>query len=84
MEDVVKRGKEREDHDLLAPLLGIVDGKLCSDWMPVNGRWSLPHDSTLTLSTVLANPDDARAALMTLLTDEEFFRWLPVLARAQN
>jgi len=77
MPDVVKKGKEREDHDLLAPLLGIVDGKLSSDWMPVTGRWSLPHDSTLSLSTVLASAGDASATLMTLLTDEEFFRWLP-------
>jgi hypothetical protein len=77
MPDVARRGSEREDHTLLAPMLGIVDGKLASEWMPVTGQWSLSSDTSLTLRTVLARPNDARVTVMTLLTDEAFFRWLP-------
>jgi hypothetical protein len=77
MPDVARRGSEREDHTLLAPMLGIVDGKLASEWMPVSGHWSLSSEISLTLSTVLARPGDARVTVMTLLTDEAFFRWLP-------
>jgi hypothetical protein len=77
MPDVVRRGSQREDHRLLTPMLGIVDAKLAADWMPVAGRWSLWPDTDLSLHTVFANTDDARAIVMTLLTDEPFFRWLP-------
>ncbi|MGO4405194.1 NACHT domain-containing protein [Bosea sp. RAF48] len=68
---------EQEDHALLQPMLGIVDGELVGSWLPVSGRWSLPNDTTVSLATVVASPSDAPAVLMTLLTDERFFRWLP-------
>lgn len=77
MPEVGMKGDDRKDHGLLAPLLGVADGKLSSDWMPVTGRWSLPNNADLTLRTVLAERDDARATMMTVLTDEKFFRWLP-------
>lgn len=77
MPDVDKSGREREDHYLLAPILGIYGGEVAADWLPVAGRWSLPQGSTLMLNTLLATPSDARAMLMTLLTEAPFFRWLP-------
>lgn len=77
MPEVMSKGSEREDRALLSPLLGIVDGAITGPWMPVAGHWSMPNDINVTLSTVLATPDDARATLMTVLTDELFFRWLP-------
>lgn len=72
-----KRGNAREDSNLLAPLLGLLDGKVAKDWLPVAGCWSIGRDTTVTLQSVLANASDARAAVMALLSDEEFFRWLP-------
>ncbi|PAK90826.1 hypothetical protein B8X02_14905 [Stenotrophomonas rhizophila] len=77
MPDSDTKGREREDHELLAPILGIHGGKIVTDWLPVAGRWSLPQGSTLMLTTLLATPNDAWAALMTLLTEVPFFRWLP-------
>lgn len=77
MPDADKNGTEREDHELLAPILGICGGKVVTDWITVAGRWSLPQGSTLMLSTLLSKPSDARATLMTLLTEAPFFRWLP-------
>lgn len=77
MPEVDGKANEREDHALLAPLVGIADGKLVAPWMPVAGRWSLIDETTLSLSTVLAGGVDARAALMAALTDEPFFRWIP-------
>lgn len=66
-----------EDARLLAPILCIRDGKVAADWFPVAGRWSITRDTTLTLRSVAANARDARSAVMTLLSDEPFFRWLP-------
>lgn len=66
-----------EDARLLAPLLGIQDGKIASDWIPAAGRWSIDRNTTLTLRSVAANASDARSTVMTLLFDEPFFRWLP-------
>ncbi|OLY75701.1 hypothetical protein AU074_21765 [Pseudomonas sp. ATCC PTA-122608] len=77
MDSVSTGGNDREDHDLLSPLIGICEGKLDCEWMPVGGRWSLPGDVTLSLSTVLADRIDADAAVMTVVTDEKFFRRLP-------
>lgn len=74
MPEVGMKEDDRKDHDLLAPILGVVEGKLSSDWMPVSGRWSLPNGADLTLRTLLA---DARVTMMTVLTGEEFFHWLP-------
>ncbi|MFM0639039.1 hypothetical protein PQQ63_20330 [Paraburkholderia metrosideri] len=70
-------GTVREDSNLLAPLLGLVDGKVATDWLPIAGRWSIGRDTTVTLQSVLANASDARAVVMTLLSDKPFFRWLP-------
>ncbi|WP_205470677.1 hypothetical protein [Breoghania sp. L-A4] len=72
-----RRSTIHEDAGLLAPMLGICDGKLAAEWTPVSGRWSINRDTTLTLQSVFANPTDARSAAMTLLSDEPFFRWLP-------
>ncbi len=72
-----KRHTTRDDRQLLAPLLGISDGKLTAVWMPVSGSWSIGRDTTLTIRSVLANESDARSVVMTLLSDEPFFRWLP-------
>jgi hypothetical protein len=77
MPEGMPKRSEREDNALLMPMLGIANGALTGGWMPVNGRWSLPNDSNATLATVLVAAEDAPAVLMTLLTDEKFFRWLP-------
>ncbi|WP_238865902.1 hypothetical protein [Achromobacter xylosoxidans] len=71
-----ERSTAREDSNLLAPLLGLLDGK-AADWLPVVGRWSIGRDTTVTLQSVLANAGDARAATMAVLSAEAFFRWLP-------
>lgn len=67
----------REDSNLLAPLLGLIDGKVVADWLPVAGCWSIGQDTTVTLQSVLANAGDARAAVMAVLSAEAFSRWLP-------
>ncbi|NYE22083.1 hypothetical protein [Pigmentiphaga litoralis] len=72
-----ERGTAREDSNLLAPLLGVLGGKVATDWLPVAGRWSIGRDTTVTLQSVLANAVDARAAVMAVLSEEAFFRWLP-------
>lgn len=72
-----KRNTMRDDGRLLAPLLGIRDGKLVADWMAVSGSWSIERDTTLTIRSVLADERDARSTVMTLLSEEPFFRWLP-------
>lgn len=66
-----------EDIRLLAPMLGIRDDKIAFDWIPAAGRWSIDRDTTLTLRSVAASASDARSTVMTLLSDEPFFRWLP-------
>lgn len=71
-----ERGTVREDSNLLAPLLGLLDGA-ATDWLPVAGRWSIGRDTTVTLQSVLANAGDARAVVLTVLSVEAFFRWLP-------
>ncbi len=72
-----ERSTAREDSNLLAPLLGLLDGKVATDWLPVAGRWSIGRDTTVTLQSVPANAVDARAAVMAVLSEEAFFRWLP-------
>ena len=72
-----KRSTIRDDSRLLSPMLGISDGKLSADWMPVAGRWSIGTETTLTIRSVLANESDARSTAMTLLSEDPFFRWLP-------
>ncbi|WP_454018458.1 hypothetical protein [Azospirillum sp. Marseille-Q6669] len=66
-----------KDRPLLSPLLGLAGDTLASDWLPVSARWSLDRDTTLTIHSVIANSGDARSTVMTLLSDEPFFRWLP-------
>jgi hypothetical protein len=72
-----KRGSVYEDVKLLAPLLGLQDGKVLTEWLPVSGRWSIGRDTTVTLQSVLASAGDARAVVMAVLSAEPFFRWLP-------
>ncbi|WP_333983502.1 hypothetical protein [Burkholderia gladioli] len=72
-----ERGTVREDSNLLAPLLGILDGRVATDWLPVTGRWSIGRDTTVALQSVLANAGDARAVVMAVVSTEAFFRWLP-------
>lgn len=72
-----KRSTSRDDIRLLSPILGISDGKLIADWVPVAGRWSIGTETTLTIRSVLANESDARSTAMALLSEEQFFRWLP-------
>lgn len=72
-----RRSTLREDGRLLAPMVGIVNGKLSADWTAVSGRWSIGTETSLTISSVLANKVDAHATAMTLLSEEPFFRWLP-------
>ncbi|CAO3401681.1 hypothetical protein [Azospirillum palustre] len=66
-----------KDRPLLSPLLGLAGDTLASDWLPVSAQWSLDRDTTLTVRSVIANSGDARSTVMTLLSDEAFFRWLP-------
>lgn len=77
MPKIGERGSSREDSNLLTPLLGLLDGKVVTDWLPVSGRWSIGRDTSVTLQSVLANSSDARAAAMAVLSAEAFFRWLP-------
>lgn len=72
-----EKGTLGEDSNLLAPLLGLMEGKMVADWLPVAGRWSIGQDTTVTLQSVLANASDARAVVMAVLSAEAFFRWLP-------
>ena len=72
-----RKSTAREDACLLAPLLGIENGRIASDWFPAAGRWSIGRDTTLTIRSVLASECDARSTAMALLSDEPFFRWLP-------
>lgn len=72
-----KRSTSQDDRQMLAPLLGISDGKLAADWMPVSGRWSIGRATTLTIRSILADENDARSTVMTLLSEVPFFRWLP-------
>lgn len=72
-----ERGTIREDSNLLTPLLGLVDGKVPADWLPVSGRWSIGRGTSVTLRSILANARDARAVVMAVLSAEAFFRWLP-------
>ncbi|MCX8281521.1 hypothetical protein OSJ77_15085 [Phyllobacterium sp. 0TCS1.6C] len=71
------RSTIRDDARLLAPMLGINNGKLAAEWTPVAGRWSINRDTNITIRSVLASDSDARSTAMTLLSDEAFFRWLP-------
>jgi hypothetical protein len=66
-----------KDRPPLSPLLGLTGDTLESDWLPVSARWSLDRDTTVTVRSVIANSGDARSTVMTLLSDEPFFRWLP-------
>ncbi|HGL6719751.1 hypothetical protein NTJ56_10325 [Burkholderia contaminans] len=72
-----ERSTVLEDSNLLSPLVGLMDGKAVADWLPIKGRWSIGQNTTVTLQSVLANANDARAVVMTLLSDKAFFRWLP-------
>ncbi|TJZ76910.1 hypothetical protein [Paracoccus hibiscisoli] len=72
-----RRSAIRDNGRLLAPLLGISNGKLVADWMPVSGSWSIERDTTLTIRSILADESDACSTVMTLLSEEPFFRWLP-------
>lgn len=73
MSESGESGTVREDGNLLAPLLGLADGKAVTDWLPVAGRWSIGRDTTVTLQSILANASDARAVVMALLSDKAFF-----------
>lgn len=77
MPDWGKDGSAREDSRLLAPLLGVRDREIVADWLTVAGNWSLTKDTTVTIQSVFANESDARSTVMTLLSEEPFFRWLP-------
>lgn len=72
-----ERSNIKEDINLLSPLLGIQNGKLEADWLPVAGRWTIGRETTVNLQSVLASASDARAVAMTVLSSEAFFRWLP-------
>ncbi|MFZ2988849.1 hypothetical protein, partial [Ideonella sp.] len=72
-----ERSTAREDISLLAGLLGLSDRKALSTWVPVMGHWSIGTSTTVSIQSVLASPGDAHAAAMTVLSAEEFFRWLP-------
>ncbi|MCW2290120.1 hypothetical protein M2262_000170 [Pseudomonas sp. BIGb0408] len=72
-----EKGAIREDSKLLSPLLGLRDGKMVADWLPVAGSWSIGRDTTVTLRSVLANSNDARSVVMAVLSADAFFRWLP-------
>jgi hypothetical protein len=72
-----ERSTAREDSKLLAPMLGLADGKVSAEWVPVAGRWSIGQDTTVSVRSVLANASDAQSLVMALLSEEPFFRWLP-------
>lgn len=71
-----KTAKEAENRELLLPMLETVAADR-SIWLPVCGHWSLPNDTSVSLKTVLASQADADAIMITMLTQEPFFRWLP-------
>lgn len=77
MPDSGETASSGKDRELLAPLLGLGGDTLAGDWLPVSARWSLDRETTLTVRSVIANSGDARSTVMTLLSDEPFFRWLP-------
>lgn len=72
-----EKGSIREDSNLLVPLLGLLDGKVVADWLPVAGHWKIGRDITVKLQSVLADVSDARAVTMAVLAAEPFFKWLP-------
>ena len=77
MPETGENSTARDDYDLLAPMLGLDGAKVTAGWMPVAGHWSIGRETTVTVRSVMANADDARSTVMTLLSDEPFFRWLP-------
>ncbi|MQB05740.1 ATP-binding protein [Agrobacterium tumefaciens] len=72
-----KFSSAREDIRLLEPLLGFNGSSITADYIPVSGHWSIGHDTTVTVSSVLANASDALSTAMAWYADEPFFRWLP-------
>lgn len=77
MPDSGETAASGRDRELLAPLLGLSGDTLTGDWLPVSARWSLDRETTLTVHSVIASSGDARSTVMTLLSDDPFFRWLP-------
>lgn len=77
MDSIRERGSDREDHDLLAPFVGVRNKALNCNWIPVGGRWSLPGNVTVSVSTLLANRCDADATVMSVLTNDKHSRRLP-------
>ncbi len=75
--EVDRKSINPEDHRLVGPLLGISNGLLAADWMPISGSWSIKQDVTFSVRTVLAAQSDAAVALFAILTDEKFFQWFP-------
>lgn len=77
MPEIGGKGTAREDRNLLAPLLGLLDGRVAADWLPIAGSWSIGRDTTVMLQSVLANAGNARSVVMAILSADAFFRWLP-------
>jgi hypothetical protein len=77
MPETDNTASERDDHELLQPMLGISEAQLTSESLPVSGRWSISTDCTVSLSSVLVTVDDLSAVVMTLLTEGRFFCSLP-------
>ncbi|CAN5490874.1 hypothetical protein BH10PSE3_BH10PSE3_04520 [soil metagenome] len=77
MPEVTSEESDREDQTLLMPLLGFRDGALAGASMPIDGRWSLSSDTDVMMSTALAPREEARAVMLTVLTEPKNFRRLP-------
>ncbi|MDD1498997.1 hypothetical protein PVA19_11295 [Agrobacterium sp. CNPSo 3708] len=77
MPESAKFSSAREDIRLLEPLLGFDGNSIITDYIPVSGHWSIGHDTTVTVSSLLANASDALSTAMAWYAEEPFFRWLP-------
>ena len=66
-----------EDQAMLTPVMRIGAGKTIGESLVVSGNWSLPHNVSVTVRSVLASDTDARATILAALTDRKFSQWLP-------
>ena len=77
MPNIGARENRLEDRNLLMAILRLKNGPLQQDDLIVSGRWNLPDDVSVTVRTVLTDPQDARVLAFATVTGDPFFRWLP-------
>lgn len=66
-----------DDARTLAPFVGFTDGAIRGSRLTVAGDWTLAGGTEVSVVTFLASPKEARAALLSAMLDEPFFRWIP-------